>query len=95
VLARSLERLIEAAEQPRALFPVAAVPPHRDQVRHAKPAIHEILERLRSPGPVAASGMAMLRELLADGSGPCYAPIRVDALKCELLVVSAMLDVPA
>jgi len=93
-LARSLERLIGAAEQPRALFPGAVVPPRRDQVRKAKSVIREIVERLRSPGPVAARGMAMLCELLADGSGPCYARIRADALKCELLVVSEMLDVP-
>ena len=93
-LARSLERLLEAAEQPRALFSGAVVPPRRDQVRGAKPVIGEIVERLRCPGPVAAKGMVMLRDLLADGSGPCYAKIRPDALNCQLLVVSEMLDVP-
>jgi hypothetical protein len=93
-LARSIDRLIEAAEQPRALFPGAAVPPRPGQVRTAKAMLVSIASRLRSAAPVDARGVAYLRELLCNGDSPFYARAPAGALAAELHTVSDMLDVP-
>ena len=71
----------------------AAVPPCREQVREAMPLILMIASRLRSAEPVDARGVARLRALLSDGSGPCYAPSRPGALTIALQSVSKSLDV--
>ena len=55
--------------------------------------ILELSARLRSGTPVDARGMARLRELLTDGSGPCYARVSPDALRAELKAVADVLDV--
>jgi hypothetical protein len=94
-LARSLEHLIERAEEPRARFPSAAVPPCREQVREAMPQLLAISSRLRSGEPVDAGGVARLRALLSDGAGPCYARSQPDALALALQTVSASLNVSA
>ena len=92
-LARALERLIEHSERPSAPFRGAVVQPCREQVREAIPMILELSARLRSGIPVDARGMARLRELLSDGSGPCYARVSPDALRAELQAVADVLDV--
>jgi hypothetical protein len=48
--------------------------------------------RLRSPGPVRARGVARLRILLSDGSGPCYSEVRPAALRDALEIVFGWLD---
>jgi hypothetical protein len=92
-LACSLERLIKTAEQPRALFPGAAVLPRPEQVRDAKPLLLAVAVRLRSGAPVDARGVAYLRELLCNGDSPVYARSAAGALAAELRTVSEMLDV--
>jgi hypothetical protein len=92
-LARSLERLLERAEEPPALFKNAAVPPCGIQVRDALPVILELASRLRSGAPVDARGVAQLSELLSDGAGPCYRRIHPEALTRALERVSRALDV--
>ena len=49
--------------------------------------------RLRSAEPLDARGIARLRTLLADTTGPCYVPSRADALTLALLDISKSLDV--
>ena len=92
-LARSLERLLERAEQPSAPFKSAAIAPCRVQVRDALPLILSIASRLRSGTPVDARGIAQLSELLSDGAGPCYRRIHPEALTRALERVSRALDV--
>ncbi|MGH2852212.1 MAG: hypothetical protein ACRDLP_16550 [Solirubrobacteraceae bacterium] len=72
-LADSLERIADHASRPRADFVASTVvAPCREQVWDAMPQLLEIASCLRGPSPVAARGMALLIELLRDGSGPCY-----------------------
>jgi len=92
-LACSLERLLERAEDPPALFKSAAIPPCRVQVREAMPVILELASRLRSGAPVDARGVAQLSELLSDGGGPFYRRIHPQALTRALERVSRALDV--
>ncbi len=77
--ARALERLLEMVDEPvTRISPV--VPVCREQVWAASDSLLRAAMRLRLPRPVDARGMAMLSTLLSDGSGPCYASIRRDAL---------------
>lgn len=92
-LARSLEQLIEQAENPPARFMSAVISPCRQQVCEAMPEILAISSRLRSGEPVDARGVARLRALLSDGSGPCYIPGRQAGLSDALHAVSRWLDV--
>ena len=94
-LARSLEHLIEHAEMSRSQLGggSAVVIPCREQVREARPVILATAARLRASAPVDARGMARLRLLLTDGTGPCYTPSgRPDALAVELQTVDRWLD---
>ena len=92
-LARSLEQLVEHADDPTIRFMSAVIPPCREQVREAMPLILPISARLRSAEPVDARGVARLRALLADGGGPCYMRSRPYALTIALQSVSDMLDI--
>jgi hypothetical protein len=62
--------LRDAAEGPDALRPRAPV--RTDAVRQAAHVVQAILSRLEEPHRVRVRGMARLRMLLADGSGPLY-----------------------
>jgi hypothetical protein len=93
VLARSLERLIEDAERPRDRFS-AVVPPCREQVREAMPAMLALASRLRSSEPVDARGVAQLTSLLCDTAGPCYMRARPGALAVALEAIDRTLEVP-
>lgn len=53
---------------------VFQVPVHAAAVCGAAEWIDELIARLSGPSAVAARGMARLRILLADGSGPLYRP---------------------
>ena len=93
-LARSLERLIEQAHQPRGQYRGAVVDPCREQVIEALPVLLGIASRLRSADPIDARGIARLTILLSDGSGPCYVRIRRNALTDALREISQWLTVP-
>ena len=91
-VAHSLDRLIEQAEAPAARFRITATP-GREQVWRAKAMIRATAARLRSAEPLDARGLARLRTLLADTSGPCYMPSPADALTVALRDISKSLDV--
>ena len=94
LLARSLERLVEDAEhRPMMPFRGAAVTPCRAQVCAALPLILALSAQLCDGGPVEAAGVARLRALLSDGTGPCYARIHRDALTNALQAASEWLEV--
>jgi hypothetical protein len=56
--------------------PSARVPVNRAGVLDARNLVHEVTRRLHSPDPVRPRGMARLRLLLTDGTGPLYTPWR-------------------
>lgn len=72
-LAHTLRLVLrDAAEGPDALRP--RVPVRPDAVRRSADVVQAILGRLEEPQRVRVRGMARLRILLADGSGPLYRP---------------------
>lgn len=66
-LARALRNATKAA----AVLPVRA-PLKRDRIAAEHQLIDDITLRLHAPRPVRARGMARLRILLSDGTGPLY-----------------------
>ena len=93
-LARSLARLVRDAEQrPVGPFGGGPVPPCRIQVHNARPLLLALSAQLRAGEPVEAAGIARLRALLCDGTGPCYARIEPDALTTALQAISQWLEV--
>jgi hypothetical protein len=70
-LARGLDALVERADWPSPRV-TAAVPPCSEQVREARPLLFRAAARLRGAAPVDARGVAQLRLLLCDGTGPCF-----------------------
>ena len=78
-LAASVQRILVAAGQPPAVLPsppVAGHPPHvpicRAQISQSAPLLAELAGHLAGPGPVPVRGVAMVSQLLADGTGPLY-----------------------
>jgi hypothetical protein len=78
-LAASVQRILVAAGQPPAVLPappVAGHPPHvpicRARISQSAPLLAELAGHLAGPGPVPVRGVAMVSQLLADGTGPLY-----------------------
>ena len=68
-VARVLRRAVHDAKGTRA--PQSGrVPMHRANIASAEALINEVTLRLHAPHPVSARGMARLRQLLSDGTGP-------------------------
>lgn len=93
LLARSLERLVEQAEEPPKRYHTAVIQPSRPRVREARPLILTLASRLRSNAPVAPRGITTLNELLTDGTGPVYTPGDPETLKRRLQAIEGWLDV--
>jgi hypothetical protein len=71
-VAHTLMRTVELAREPR--WRGAAAPVDRRAVLDSAPLILGIAQRLEEHAPVDARGVAMIRELLGNGSSPIYAP---------------------
>ena len=80
-LAASLRRILAAAGEPAR--PVAAatsvgparalrIPLRTARISQSAPLLAELASRLLEPGPVPARGVALVVQLLADGTGPLY-----------------------
>jgi len=91
-VAHALDRLIDQAERPPSRFRITATP-CAEQVREAEGMIRAIAVRLRSAEPLDARGVARVKTLLSDPTGPCYASGGADALTVALHDVSKSLDV--
>jgi hypothetical protein len=63
--------LRRAAAHPPAARP-PRVPLRLERVRQSAPLLAALARRLAEPGPVPARGVAMVSQLLADGTGPLY-----------------------
>ena len=70
VLASSLRRGAVAAQRPRGRSNQVAIA--RKNVDSARGELVALAERLERPGPIRARGVAQVRLLLGDGSGPLY-----------------------
>ncbi len=70
-IARSLRRAVADADG-RGVLLSSRIPLHRPNIKGAEDLIDAITLRLHSPRPVSARGMARLRQILADGTGPLY-----------------------
>ena len=77
-LAASVQRIPVAAGQPPAVLPSPAAghPPHvpirRARISQSAVLLAELAGHLAGPGPVPVQGVAMVSQLLADGTGPLY-----------------------
>ena len=70
-IARSL-RTVVADARGRGLLLSSRVPLHVPNITAAGDMIDAVTLRLHSPRPVSARGMARLRQILSDGTGPMY-----------------------
>jgi hypothetical protein len=88
-LAANLRRILVAAGEPAR--PAAAgaplgparpprVPLRTTRISRSAPLLAELANRLLDPGPVPVRGVAMVTELLADGTGPLYREVARDDL---------------
>ncbi len=87
-VARSLERLLDRAEQPAPARLKATIPPCREQIMQAAPLIASTASRLRSGEALDPGAVARLKLLVGDRRGPCYARSRQDALAVALREMS-------
>ncbi len=90
LLARTLTRIVAASEAVGGRH--LAAPVCKPSVRRVRPQLAGIAGRLSAGGPVDVQGVARLRLLVADGTGPLYQPPRAEDLRNELAAVVAALD---
>ena len=70
----------------------AVVPVSGEAAHLARGALLDVAERLRSPQPVNADGVRLIRDLLVDGSGPLYVPQEPGELRAAALWALDVLD---
>jgi hypothetical protein len=86
-LARTLRALVRAAAHPR---PGPATPPlARKQVLESAGELERLAATLDATGPVSVRGIALVRLLLTDGSGPLYLASRGGRLESAIESVLA------
>jgi hypothetical protein len=90
VLARSLTRIVAAADDPTARR--LAAPVHRLAVQSARAELATVADRLVASDPIDVQGVALIRTLVADGTGPLYRPAPPERLRRELTEVLTALD---
>jgi hypothetical protein len=91
-LARSLERLVEEADERPRLWLSSVVRPPCGRVHEARPLLLMIASRLRAEAPVDPRAVAAIRLLLSDGAGPVYAHGHPDTLKLRLQTIASWID---
>ena len=90
VLARSLTRIAAASTAPagsRLKAPVC-----RPAVHRARAELAAVADRLVTAGPVDVRGVARVRQLLTDGTGPLYSSGPTGQLRDELAAALTALD---
>ena len=91
-VAHKLDKLVDRAQNPRLLSRIALIPPCREQVHDAMPLIVAIRSRLLSGEPLPARGVARLKTLLSDRSGPCYVYRGPQSLTLALQEIAELLQ---
>jgi hypothetical protein len=89
-LAHTVRRLAAIPARPARL----KAPVSGRVVREVAQELEAIASRLAAPGPVDVRGVAKIRSLLADGTGPLYRPSGAPALRDELRSVLRSFDPP-
>lgn len=89
-VAEALARLLADADNPPA-HSGFQVPVDWAKVRAVRDDIGRLTDLLTGPGPVAANGMAQLRVLLSDGTGPLLGPGSPEGLRRRLQEAAAAL----
>lgn len=79
-LSREITDILRRADQARSPFD-PTVPLCRGKVRGAGAALEALADRLQSPDPVEARGIAQVRLLLTDSSSPLYSQPHADDLR--------------
>jgi hypothetical protein len=69
-LGRALQRILREASH--APWPGARMPVRRNEVMDARDDLNLLARRLLAPAPVDVRGVAQVRLLLSDGSGPLF-----------------------
>jgi hypothetical protein len=90
LLARSLNEIATSCEAPtrrRLRAPVG-----RHGVTRARAELAAVVDRLAAAGPVDVRGVARIRQLLADGTGPLYRESRPGHLRDELRAALRAMD---
>ena len=91
-LAASLERLLYAASRPRSAFSPVHSMAVLSRVAEAAPDIESLVDHLRACVPVSARGVALVRMLLRDGSGPLFRYESTDDLAAQVRQAVAALE---
>ena len=68
------------------------VPVQAESVRTSADAIQALIDRLETPAPLAAHGIAHARLLLEDGAGPLYDPCSRHQLRATIETALEMLE---
>jgi hypothetical protein len=71
-LAKALERLVEGAERTPSPSDIVWLP--KREILDARIGLLSLARRLRDGRPVYACGVAMVSQLVCDGTGPAFAP---------------------
>jgi hypothetical protein len=71
-LARALERLVEGAERTPSPSEIIWLP--KCEILDARTGLLSLARRLRDARPVYACGVAMVSQLVCDGTGPAFTP---------------------
>lgn len=79
-LLRILAALAPAAQSSPSATRTPRVPLRLAPISQSAPLLSELASRLVEPGPVPVQGVAMVSQLLADGTGPLYRQASRDAL---------------
>jgi len=90
LLSRSLTRIVATLDAPAGRRTIAPV--CRPAVRQAQAELAALAVRLSGSGPVDVHGVARVRLLLTDGTGPLYQPGPPERLRHELAALLAALN---
>jgi hypothetical protein len=90
-LAHSVGRVLDLGTR-RVALGRWTVPVCLDRVGDAAGELRSLIDHLASPGPVSARGVAQVRVLLRDGSGPLYNRANTDDLRARLRTSIEALD---
>jgi hypothetical protein len=91
-LARAVGRLLRAAAAPEHSLSRAPSMAVLARVREARPELEDLVDHLLAPVPVSARGMALVRQLLRDGSGPLFRYESQGDLRRQVRCASAALE---
>lgn len=72
MLATTLVRLLRSADEPLSSFGPPRSRVALDRVSAARPQLEALVQHLIAPVPVSARGVALVRLLVSDGTGPLY-----------------------